>query len=144
MSTKPKCVLFCRPICDISRQIDFHVSFSWKIEKKIKTKRSPTKIILGFPSTKDFPGISPYSISGKKNKLFQLCLSCKAIILPLLLAPIGALIVMKCYYISAAAGHFFHIFTQPMMQLMLQVSPITLSRLSSINATDVARVIQFT
>ena len=78
--------------------------------------------MLSFPSTKDIPGISPYSISGKKNKIFQLCLSCKAIILPLLLAPIGALIVMMCYYISATAAATFQIFTQSIDAVDVQVT----------------------
>ena len=41
----------------------------------------------------------------------------------ILLAPTGALIVMMCYHISAAAaGHSFISSLSPLMQLMLQVS----------------------
>ena len=72
MSTKPKCVLFCRPICDISRQIDFQLLLENREERKNKkkTRKSRNKVIFGLP------GISPYCV---KNKIFQLYLEISSI-----------------------------------------------------------------
>ena len=77
MSTKPKCVLFCRPICDISRQIDFQllVENREEMKNKKKTKKSRNKIISGLP------GISPYFVN---NKIFQLCLHYRGNLLEML------------------------------------------------------------
>ena len=53
-----------------------------------------------------------------------------------LLAPIGALVLMMVYYISAAT-QLFQIFTQS--HDAIDVTSVTLRRLNSINAIDVTR-----
>ena len=55
------------------------------------------------------------------------------------LAPTGALKVMMVYYISI--NPLFQIFTQSLDAI--DVTSVTLSRLNSINAIDVTRVLPF-
>ena len=57
----------------------------------------------------------------------------------LLLAPTGALVLMMVYYISAAL-QLFQIFTQSIDAI--DVTSVTLSRLNSINASDVTRYLE--